>query len=117
MTRDCRRSREGNTGAGADGFSPGSQKSERFQCDEIFRQPAQEQLCRTLRWSDIGVTNDDAMEGYLRNLAARLLRISHASLDIGTARKLRELSREIGDKADAYDRGDDRDGDGDDQRR
>jgi hypothetical protein len=40
------------------------------------------------------------MENYLKNLAARLLRISHASLDMGTARKLRELSRELKDKAD-----------------
>jgi hypothetical protein len=50
------------------------------------------------------------MEDYLRNLAARLLRISHASLDIGTARKLRELSRELGEKADEHHR-DDRDDD------
>jgi hypothetical protein len=50
------------------------------------------------------------MEDYLKNLAERLLRISHASLDIGTARKLRELSREIGAKAEAHDRDDDRDG-------
>jgi hypothetical protein len=41
------------------------------------------------------------MESYLRNLASRLLRISRASLDIGTARKLRELSNEVGEKAEA----------------
>jgi hypothetical protein len=40
------------------------------------------------------------MENYLRNLASRLLRISRASLDIGTARKLREISRELDNKAD-----------------
>jgi hypothetical protein len=40
------------------------------------------------------------MESYLKNLSSRLLRISRASLDIGTARKLRELSREISEKAD-----------------
>ena len=42
------------------------------------------------------------MESYLKNLAARLLRLSRASLDIGTARKLRELSRELEEKADEF---------------
>jgi hypothetical protein len=42
------------------------------------------------------------MEDYLKKLAARLLRLSHASLDMGTARKLRELSRELEDKADEF---------------
>jgi hypothetical protein len=42
------------------------------------------------------------MENYLKNLATRILRISRASLDMGTARKLRELSRELEDKADEF---------------
>jgi hypothetical protein len=42
------------------------------------------------------------MEKFLRNLASRLERISRASLDIGTARKLREISRELDNKADEF---------------
>lgn len=74
-----------------------------------------EQQCRTPRWSDAREVMRPVMEDYLRNLAARLLRISHASLDIGTARKLRELSREIDEKAEAFEahhRDDDREDDG-----
>jgi hypothetical protein len=39
------------------------------------------------------------MEKYLRDLAARILRISRGSLDMGTGRKLRELAKEVSDKA------------------
>jgi hypothetical protein len=48
------------------------------------------------------VKQTDAMENYLKKLAARLMRISYASLDMGTARKLRELSRELEEKADEF---------------
>ena len=40
------------------------------------------------------------MNTYLQDLAVRLMRVSRASLDIGTAKKLRELSYEVGEKAD-----------------
>jgi hypothetical protein len=39
------------------------------------------------------------MEKYLRDLAARILRISRSSLDMGTGRKLRDLAKEVSDKA------------------
>ena len=42
------------------------------------------------------------MENYLRSLAARLLRISRASLDISTAKKLRDLSHELDEKAEEF---------------
>lgn len=35
------------------------------------------------------------MENYLRELAARVLRISRTTMDIGTGRKLRELADDI----------------------
>lgn len=35
------------------------------------------------------------MEQYLRDLAANLLRMSRSTLDIGTARKLRELAADV----------------------
>lgn len=39
------------------------------------------------------------MEQYLRDLAARVLRISRSTLDMGTAERLRDLAREVSDKA------------------
>lgn len=42
------------------------------------------------------------MENYLSSLAARLLRISRASLDIGTAKRLRDLSHEISERAEEF---------------
>lgn len=43
------------------------------------------------------------MEQYLRNLAANLLRMSRNTLDIGTARKLRELAADVADRAEELD--------------
>jgi len=39
------------------------------------------------------------MDQYLRELAARILRLSRATLDIGTGKRLRELSKEVSEKA------------------
>lgn len=39
------------------------------------------------------------MEKYLRELAARLLRLSRSTLDIGTGKRLREFSKEVAEKA------------------
>jgi hypothetical protein len=46
-----------------------------------------------------GISRVAKMEKYLRDLAARILRISRGSLDMGTGRKLRELAKEVSDKA------------------
>lgn len=43
------------------------------------------------------------MESYLRELAARVLRISRTTMDIGTGRKLRELADDIRARAETAD--------------
>jgi hypothetical protein len=42
------------------------------------------------------------MENYLRDLAGHLRRISRASLDMGTGKKLREIAQEVSEKADEF---------------
>lgn len=39
------------------------------------------------------------MDNYLRELAARILRLSRSTLDIGTGQRLRQLSKEVSEKA------------------
>jgi hypothetical protein len=42
------------------------------------------------------------MDDYLKEVAAKVLRLSRSTMDIGTGRRLRELAEELNEKADEY---------------